>query len=216
MTNINDTTTYPNTAPALTDHFPGTDVSDTGNSANGETVTFTMQAVMDLFEANMAAPTSIISTGTFVDARIAQSNVTQHEAALSITESQISDLGSYESADPDILKADVSDNLVVGYTTTSDDLGTRSTGTETLAFAGGQVQRIINGGAFTLAPPSTGEGTMILEITNNGSAGTITTSGFTSVTGDALDTTDTNKFLCSIARINGTSYLNVIAASGNT
>lgn len=38
-----------------------------------------------------------INTGTFADARIAQSNVTQHQAALSITESQISDLDSYVS-----------------------------------------------------------------------------------------------------------------------
>ena len=36
--------------------------------------------------------TSKITSGTFADARIAQSNVTQHQAALSITESQISDL----------------------------------------------------------------------------------------------------------------------------
>lgn len=121
----------------------------------------------------------------------------------------------FEPADADILKADTSDNLTVGYTTTSNDIGTVTTGTTTLAFADGQVQRLVNGGAFTLAPPSSGEGTLVVEITNNGSAGAITTSGFTSVTGDALDTTDTNKFLCSVARINGTSYLSVIAASGN-
>jgi hypothetical protein len=36
-----------------------------------------------------------ISSGTFNDSRIAESNVTQHEAAITITESQISDLGSY-------------------------------------------------------------------------------------------------------------------------
>lgn len=215
MTKINDTTTYPNTTPALTDHFIGTDVSDIGNDANGETVTFTFQAALDLFEANGAAPATFISSGTFVDARIAASNVTQHQASLSITESQISDFGSYEIADPDILKADTTDNLTVGYTTTSNDLGTVTTGTTTLAFADGQVQRLINGGAFTLAPPATGEGTMVLEITNNASAGAITTSGFTSVTGDALDTTNTNKFLCSVARIGTTSYLSVIAASGN-
>lgn len=40
-------------------------------------------------------PASDIVSGTFADARVAQSNVTQHEAALTITESQISDLGSY-------------------------------------------------------------------------------------------------------------------------
>jgi hypothetical protein len=36
-----------------------------------------------------------ISSGTFNDSRIAESNVTQHEAAITITESQISDLQSY-------------------------------------------------------------------------------------------------------------------------
>lgn len=43
--------------------------------------------------------TSKITTGTFADARISESSVTQHEAALSITESQISDLGSYATVD---------------------------------------------------------------------------------------------------------------------
>ncbi len=38
---------------------------------------------------------SDINSGTLADARVAQSNVTQHEAALTVTESQISDLGSY-------------------------------------------------------------------------------------------------------------------------
>lgn len=36
-----------------------------------------------------------ITSGTFANARISASSVTQHEAALTITESQISDLGSY-------------------------------------------------------------------------------------------------------------------------
>ena len=53
-----------------------------------------------LAEAGVAAAShthaaSAITSGTFADARIAQSNVTQHQAALSITESQISDLGNY-------------------------------------------------------------------------------------------------------------------------
>lgn len=43
-----------------------------------------------------------VTSGTFADARIAQSSVTQHEAALTITESQISDLGSYQAADSDL------------------------------------------------------------------------------------------------------------------
>lgn len=38
---------------------------------------------------------SEITSGTFTDARVAESNVTQHQAALSVTESQISDLQTY-------------------------------------------------------------------------------------------------------------------------
>ena len=57
----------------------------------------------------LAADTSNITTGTFADARIAQSNVTQHQAALSITESQISDLGTYLTGNQTItLSGDVS------------------------------------------------------------------------------------------------------------
>lgn len=46
-----------------------------------------------------ALDASDITTGTFADARIAESNVTQHQAALSITESQISDLAHYTTSD---------------------------------------------------------------------------------------------------------------------
>jgi len=46
-------------------------------------------------DATHTHATTDITSGTFADARIAQSNVTQHQAALIITESQISDLGSY-------------------------------------------------------------------------------------------------------------------------
>lgn len=38
---------------------------------------------------------SDLTSGTLPDALVAESNVTQHEAALTVTESQISDLGSY-------------------------------------------------------------------------------------------------------------------------
>lgn len=54
-----------------------------------DTITFTNYAGIHVHA------TSDITSGTFADARIAESNVTQHEAALTITESQISDLGTY-------------------------------------------------------------------------------------------------------------------------
>lgn len=49
------------------------------------------QAMLDWIEANGAAPASFIDSGTFADALIAETNVTQHEAAITITASQISD-----------------------------------------------------------------------------------------------------------------------------
>jgi hypothetical protein len=75
---INDTAEFPATTPAATDRVLGVDVSNTTNDANGEVVTFTAQAIADL------------ATYTVTEA-----DVTQHEAALTITESQISDLGAY-------------------------------------------------------------------------------------------------------------------------
>ena len=49
-------------------------------------------------EAALTLSASQVTTGTFADARIAASSVTQHQAALSITESQISDLQAYALA----------------------------------------------------------------------------------------------------------------------
>lgn len=65
-------------------------------------------------------PTSRITSGTFVDARIAQSNVTQHEAALTILESQITDAN--------ILARIGGNESITGSWTFSNNL-TRITGT---------------------------------------------------------------------------------------
>jgi hypothetical protein len=76
-----------------------TDVTITA-AATGEFLRYNGTAWVDTVLVAGDIPsldTSKITTGTFVDARIAQSNVTQHQAALSITESQISDLDSYVS-----------------------------------------------------------------------------------------------------------------------
>lgn len=79
------------------------------------TVTFAV-VLADL--TGSTAPTSIITSGTFADALIAASNVTQHEAALTVTESQISDLGTYlAAADIDTL-AEL--NAIVGDATLID------------------------------------------------------------------------------------------------
>lgn len=45
MTKINDTTTFPITSPAQADFVIGTDVSNTTNSAGGETVSFKIGSI---------------------------------------------------------------------------------------------------------------------------------------------------------------------------
>jgi hypothetical protein len=95
-------------------------------------------------------------------------------------------------------------------TYTSFDGGTVSTGTYTPTSVDGNVQHYANNGAHTLAPPAN-PGTFLIEIVNGASAGAITTSGFTKVSGDAFTTTNGHKFQCSITRTNSTSHLNIKA-----
>ncbi len=117
------------------------------------------------------------------------------------------DIGSTVQAyDADTLKADTADVLTVGYAATPYNAGTKSTGTYTPDEANGNFQYCVNGGAFTLAPP-TNNCTLVIQITNNASAGTITTSGFTKVTGTAPTTTNGDDFLAYITKINGFSHL---------
>jgi len=60
---------------------------------------------------NLAA--SDIITGKFADTLLSESSITQHQAALTITESQISDLGTYSTATGVENNADVTDTANV-------------------------------------------------------------------------------------------------------
>jgi len=88
--------------------------------------------------------------------------------------------------------------------------GTKSSGTYTPNVSDGNIQTAINGGAHTLAPPST-DGTFVIQYTNNGSAGAITTSGFTKVDGATITTVDADDFFFYITKIGTFSHLNVVA-----
>lgn len=68
------------------------------------------------------------------------------------------------------------------------------------------LQYITNNGAFTITAPAN-DGTMLLLITNTGTANTITFTGFTVGinTGDAIDFTTGHMFMVSIMRINSYS-----------
>ena len=91
-------------------------------------------------------------------------------------------------------------------------LGTYSTGSYTVDCGKGPLQYATNGGSFTLAAPSN-DGACDILIINNGSAGTITFSGFTinsNYVGAIPDTTNAHQFIISVVRINGSSIYNVI------
>lgn len=88
--------------------------------------------------------------------------------------------------------------------------GTKTTGTYTPALSDGNMQAAVNGGAHTLGVPVT-NGTFVIQYTNNASAGAITASGFTRVTGSAFTTTDGHDFLCYITVAGAFSHLNVVA-----
>ena len=88
--------------------------------------------------------------------------------------------------------------------------GTKTTGTFTPVPANGDMQSYTNGGAHTLAPPAL-SGTILMTITNDASAGAITTSGFGDVFGDAFTTTNAHIFMCLIIYDGTNSVLKVKA-----
>lgn len=95
---------------------------------------------------------------------------------------------------------------VVGGFTIAPYNGGNVSGSYTPDPLNGNYQYFTNNGAITFNAPSTDCAIDIL-ITNSGSAGAITFSGYTvgAVTGDAFTTTNGHKFILSIRRINGTS-----------
>ena len=98
----------------------------------------------------------------------------------------------------------------VGFSATTNDLGTITSGTVTPAAVNGNFQKLNANGAFTLAPPST-VCDICVEVTNGASAGTITTSGFSKVVGDTYATTNTNVYHFNIRKTANKSILSITA-----
>lgn len=118
------------------------------------------------------------------------------------------------AAESEVLKKTTQNQaLTGGATITSLALNSGNpvtTGTLTLDVGDCPLQHYTNGGVHTLAP-GTVTGFCVVEITNNGSAGAITTSGFTVVRGDLFVTTNGYKYACSITVLNsGASILDVV------
>lgn len=114
-----------------------------------------------------------------------------------------SGVASAATAGTDYLHPGTTSTLTAGFTATPNNIGTVSSGTTTPSAASGNLQYYTNNGAHTLAAPTSDCGIDIL-VTNGASAGAITFSGYTvgSNTGSPYVTTNTNKFLLSIRRIN--------------
>ncbi|MFZ4807458.1 MAG: hypothetical protein ACOYLQ_09395 [Hyphomicrobiaceae bacterium] len=112
----------------------------------------------------------------------------------------------YQAYDAAILKSNVTANLTKGFSTTPYAAGTVSSGTYTPSEANGPIHEITNGGAHTLAPP-TNSTSLVVRYTNNGTAGIITTSGFTKVDGTAPGTVNGDDFLGFITKVGTFSHL---------
>lgn len=100
-------------------------------------------------------------------------------------------------------------NLTGGFSVTSSNQGTYSSGTFTPTPTAGNYQYLTDNGAFTINPPTVDCGIDLL-ITMGATAGTITAAGaqgwtLGSSVGDALTYVNGNKFIMSIRRINGVS-----------
>lgn len=118
---------------------------------------------------------------------------------------------TFPSTTGTVLTRAVNANLTGGATATSFSIGSPTNGSSTtLDGLNGQLQYLTNNVAgFTLVAPAA-DTTIVLYVLNGASAGTITWSGFTGASfGDAFTTTNTNKFMVMITRINSVAtYIN--------
>ena len=101
-------------------------------------------------------------------------------------------------------------NANTGFAATIFDHGTVASLTVNLSAFNGNFQKVINGGAHTLVPQLE-DSTIVLQYTNNASAGTLTTSGFTVATGDDLTTTNGHDFFLYCTKMDTFTQIHVVA-----
>ncbi len=172
--------------------------------------------------ANLGAQATITGAATTITAsnltvsRALTSDGSGKVAVSAVTSTELGYLSGTTSAVQTQLDnrvtSDADDALTGGYTTTADNDGTFSSGTYTPTPSGGNMKRIVNGGAFTLAAPSaSGDYTMVIQITNNATAGAITLSGFNKTSGNPFTTTNGHDFFVYITKCNGFTLANTVA-----
>jgi len=185
----------------------GSTTNDLGNFAAADVSLTTISTFMDglLDDPDAATARTTLGATTVGGNLFTVTDASSGRAVLGVVIG--TDVQAY---DADTLKADTADTLTVGYNATENDAGTKSTGTFTPDPADGNFQKAVNGGAHTLAPPGS-TCTIVIQYTNNASAGAVTTSGFTLVDGDTISTTDGDDFLFFITVVNSFSHLHVKA-----
>lgn len=108
------------------------------------------------------------------------------------------------------VKSDTTATFTKGYNATAYAAGTKSSGTFTPLPSDGNFQTATNGGSHTLGVPAS-TCSIVIQYTNNSSAGTISTSGYTKVTGSTITTTNGDDFLMFITVVGSFSHLHVQA-----
>ena len=120
-----------------------------------------------------------------------------------------------------LLKANGGQTITGGFTETSYNIGSVTGSNQTITpnpSNGGLQYATLNGssltGTLTFAAPSAGDVSMVVQVINGGSGAvgaTLSTSGYTKVTGDAYATTNGNKYNFYITRLNSTYHLHIQA-----
>jgi hypothetical protein len=214
------------TNTATGDKFLVLDVSDTTQGAGGTLKNITRAEMVNALDAaGMTVNADIGVTVQAYDAQLADiagltatdngvvigngTNFVVESGATLKTSLGLTIGTDVQAYDADTLKADVADVLTAGFAATAYNAGTKSAGTYTPDEANGNYQYAVNGGAHTLAPP-TNTCSLVIQYTNNGSAGAVTTSGFTKVSG-SFTTTDADDFMCYITKLGTFSHLNIVA-----
>lgn len=136
----------------------------------------------------------VVADSSGIFAPIYVPGTTAYKTVLTTSAGLGSTILTTDNITPPILLNTADQVVTGGALITTLDLGTKSSGTLTPDPGARPVQRVIDGGAFTLAPGSS-YGSYRLDVTNNANAGAVTTSGWTKVVG-AFDTTNGHKFMC--------------------
>lgn len=189
--------------------------SNAGTYEKGELVVTLDAADEKLFLCTATTPTAL---SDFMDLSTPASYSTDAYGNVTITASQVTvsqllveDI-TINSSSSTILQSDTDDNLTAGFTSSAVNDGTKSSGTYTPTPTGGNIRTAINNGAFQLNPPSTtGSYTMVIQLTNGATPGTVTIGSFTRTTGDSLSTTASDVFLLYITKVSTTTTLHIVA-----